>query len=107
MIYGSFCKIRGMSEKLKDIKDIIEAEGLKDYNLGLEHKVKAGEIIIAREDGKWRVSIANDRAEIVSTSIREFDSEDEAADDFLTRLRGLNRIKAARQKTFGRNDSMV
>ena len=49
MIYGSFRKIRGMSEKLKDIKDIIEAEGLK-------------------------------------------------ADDFLTRLRGLNRIKAARQK---------
>jgi hypothetical protein len=38
-----------MNEKLKDIKDIIEAEGLK-------------------------------------------------ADDFLTRLRGLNRIKAARQK---------
>ena len=107
MIYGSFRKIRGMSEKLKDIKDIIEAEGLKDYNLGLEHKVKAEEIIIAREDGKWRVSIANDRAEIVSTSIREFDSEDEAADDFLTRLRGLNRIRAARQKTFGRNDSMV
>ncbi len=30
--------------ELKDIKDIIEAEGLEDYNLGLDHKVKAGEL---------------------------------------------------------------
>ena len=93
--------------RLDEVKEIIRSEGLEDYNINLDHKIEAGEIVIVGKDGKWKVGIANDRAEIVTTSIREFDSEDEAVDDFLFRLRRLNEIKAIRLKLFGTNDAMV
>ena len=93
--------------RLEEAKEIIKAESLEDYNINLDHEIEAGEIVIVGKDGKWKVGIANDRAEIVTTSIREFDSEDEAVDDFLFRLRRLNEIKAIRLKLFGTNDAMV
>ena len=93
--------------RLEEVKEIIRSEGLEDYNINLDHEIEAGEIVIVGKDGKWKVGIANDRAEIVTTSIREFDSEDEAVDDFLFRLRRLNEIKAIRLKLFGTNDAMV
>ena len=93
--------------RLEEAKEIIKSESLEDYNINLDHEIEAGEIVIVGKDGRWKVGIANDRAEIVTTSIREFDSEDEAVDDFLFRLRRLNEIKAIRLKLFGTNDAMV
>ena len=93
--------------RLEEVKEIIRLEGLEDYNINLDHEIEAGEIVIVGKDGKWKVGIANDRAEIVTTSIREFNAEDEAVDDFLFRLRRLNEIKAIRLKLFGTNDAMV
>ena len=93
--------------RLEEVNEIIRSEGLEDYNINLDHEIEAGEIVIVGKDGRWKVGIANDRAEIVTTSIREFDSEDEAVDDFLFRLRRLNEIKAIRLKLFGTNDAMV
>jgi hypothetical protein len=93
--------------RLEEVKEIIRSEGLEDYNINLDHEIEAGEIVIVGKDGKWKVGIANDRAEIVTTSIREFNAEDEAVDDFLFRLRRLNEIKAIRLKLFGTNDAMV
>ena len=63
--------------RLEEVKEIIRSEGLKDYNINLDHEIEAGEIVIVGKDGKWKVGIANDRAEIVTTSIREFNAEDE------------------------------
>lgn len=93
--------------RLEEVKEIIRAKGLKGYNINLDHEIEAGEIVIVGKDEKWKVGIANDRAEIVTTSIREFNAEDEAVDDFLFRLRRLNEIKAIRLKLFGTNDAMV
>ena len=93
--------------RLEEAKEIIKSESLEDYNINLDHEIEAGEIVIVGKDGKWKVCIANDRAEIVTTSIREFNVEDEAVDDFLFRLRRLNEIKAIRLKLFGTNDAMV
>ena len=93
--------------RLEEAKEIIKAESLEDYNINLDHEIEAGEIVIVGKDGKWKVGIANDRAEIVTTSIREFNAEDEAVNDFLFRLRRLNEIKAIRLKLFGTNDAMV
>ena len=93
--------------RLEEAKEIIKSESLEDYNINLDHDIEAGEIVIVGKDGKWKVGIANDRAEIVTTSIREFNAEDEAVDDFLFRLRRLNEIKAIRLKQFGTNDAMV
>lgn len=93
--------------RLEEAKEIIKSESLEDYNINLDHEIEAGEIVIVGKDGKWKVGIANDRAEIVTTSIREFNAEDEAVDDFLFRLRRLNEIKAIRLKQFGTNDAMV
>ena len=93
--------------RLEEAREIIKSESLEDYNINLDHEIEAGEIVIVGKDGKWKVGIANDRAEIVTTSIREFNAEDEAVDDFLFRLRRLNEIKAIRLKLFGTNDAMV
>ena len=93
--------------RLEEAKEIIKSESLEDYNINLDHEIEAGEIVIVGKDGKWKVGIANDRAEIVTTSIREFNAEDEAVADFLFRLRRLNEIKAIRLKLFGTNDAMV
>ena len=93
--------------RLEEANEIIKSESLEDYNINLDHEIEAGEIVIVGKDGKWKVGIANDRAEIVTTSIREFNAEDEAVDDFLFRLRRLNEIKAIRLKLFGTNDAMV
>ena len=92
--------------RLDEVNEIIRSEGLEDYNINLDHEIEAGEIVIVGKDGKWKVGIANDRAEIVTTSIREFNAEDEAVNDFLFRLRRLNEIKAIRLKLFGTNDAM-
>ena len=93
--------------RLEEVKEIIRAEGLEGYNINLDHEIEAGEIVIVGKDGKWKVGIANDRAEIVTTSIREFNAEDEAVDDFLFRLRRLNETKTIRIKQFGTNDAIV
>ena len=71
--------------RLEEVKEIIKSEGLEDYNINLDHEIEAGEIVIVGKDGKWKVGIANDRAEI----------------------RRLNEIKAIRLKLFGTNDAMV
>ena len=68
--------------RLEEAKKIIKSESLEDYNINLDHEIEAGEIVIVGKDGRWKVGIANDRAEIVTTSIREFDSEDEAVDSY-------------------------
>ena len=86
--------------RLEEAKKIIKSESLEDYNINLDHEIEAGEIVIVGKDGRWKVGIPNDRAEIVTTSIRELD-------DFLFRLRRLNEIKAIRLKLFGTNDAMV
>lgn len=46
--------------RLDEVKEIIRSEGLEDYNINLDHEIEAGEIAIAKKDGKWRVGIAVD-----------------------------------------------
>ena len=53
--------------RLDEVNEIIRSEGLEDYNINLDHEIEAGEIVIVGKDGKWKVGIANDRAEIVTT----------------------------------------
>ena len=53
--------------RLEEAKEIIKSESLEDYNINLDHEIEAGEIVIVGKDGKWKVGIANDRAEIVTT----------------------------------------
>ena len=36
--------------RLEEVKEIIRAEGLEDYNINLDHEIEAGEIAIVKKD---------------------------------------------------------
>jgi hypothetical protein len=76
----------------KDIKKIIEDEKLKFYNWKNEHGLKENEVVLYY-DNKWIVCVTDERASVVTGSYSYFDNEEDALDNFLNRLRSMNRLR--------------
>jgi hypothetical protein len=68
-------------------KRIIQEEGLKRYNFDEKRNLRENEVGIKFEDNRWIVYATDERASIVTNSIFEFNSEEEALDDFIDRVR--------------------
>lgn len=73
-------------------QEIIRQEGLCNYNWFYEHSLRENEVIIYKEQEQWIVCTSDERASVVTQSYMYFTNEDEAIDNFIVRLRSLNRL---------------
>ena len=64
---------------------IIESEKLKNFNWYGDHASRADEVVIREVAAKWSVYTADERASAISEVV--YDSESEALEDFIERLR--------------------
>ena len=78
--------------KIQDLDAIIKEEDLKDANICDATHPKPNQVVITQEDGKWKVYNTSERAGVIGV-VCYFDSEDEACEDFIKKLRFHKRGK--------------
>lgn len=79
--------------KRRDAERIIREEQLISHSF-FEHRQDASdEMVIRKAAGKWNVYATDERAAKISDGERTFDSEEDALENFIRRLRALNRVR--------------
>lgn len=73
--------------------DILNKEKLISYNFFEDRKDASDEIVIRIVSGKYVVYATNERATIVTEGEKVFDNESDALENFVRRLRALNRFR--------------
>lgn len=71
----------------QEAKEIIKKEKLRRFNWFDEHPLRENEVGIKVDDNQWTIYVTDERANIVSGSIAEFNNESDAHDNFIKRLR--------------------
>ena len=75
------------------VEEIIENEKLNGYNFFEDRADIENEVVIKKKNEKWVVYVTDERASIITGSKVFFDNEEEAIENFLRRLRGLDWLK--------------
>ena len=70
-----------------EAKTIIEKEKLAGFNWNENRYYNENEVGIKFADNVWLTYATDERASVMTGSIKEFDSEEDALDDFICRLR--------------------
>lgn len=83
----------GFIMTIDEVKEIISSESLKHYNLFEEHEISEHEIIISKIENKWKVAATDERSCVITGSEVIFENKVDALNNFLNRLRSLNRIR--------------
>ena len=78
---------------IKEVIKIIQDEKLQDYNMNEERYNRENEVVLRRENDKWIVYATDERASKVTNSQDIYLDEQEELDDFIDRLRALNRLR--------------
>lgn len=84
---------------IKEAIKIIQDEKLQDYNMNEERYNRENEVVLRRENDKWIVYATDERASKVTNSQDIYFDEEEALDNFIDRLRALNRLRGYKVKT--------
>ena len=84
-----------IKEAIKNIKD----EKLQGYNMNEERYNRENEVVLRCENDKWIVYATDERASKVTNSQDIYFDEEEALDNFIDRLRALNRLRGYKVKT--------
>ena len=71
----------------QEVNKIIVEEELKHFNWNEKRDLKENEVGIKFENSQWIVFVTDERASIVSGSVAEFNSENDALDNFISRVR--------------------
>lgn len=79
--------------KRKEAERIINSEKLISYSFFEDRNDASDEMVIKRSSGKWTVYATNERASKISGGERIFNNEEDALDNFIRRLRALNRVR--------------
>ena len=80
--------------KRNDVVEILNKEQLIFYNFFEDRDDASDEMVIKSISGKYVVYATNERAAKVAEGEREFDNESEALENFVRRLRALNRYRS-------------
>ena len=72
--------------QIQDLKKIIEEENLKGANICNATSLRPYQVVITHEDGQWKVYGTDERAGVYGM-VSYFDSEEDACDDFIKKLR--------------------
>ncbi len=78
---------------VEEVKKIIDEENLKGGNLFEKRENKENEIVIMNVAEQWSVYATDERASKITGSEKTFETEEEALDNFIKRLRVLNILK--------------
>ena len=81
-------------------KKIIADENLGYYNFFEEKGLSADAMVIQKKEDKWSVYATSERASKVIYSEYVYDNEEEALDDFIDRLRWLNKRRRKEMKRY-------
>jgi len=73
----------------KDVIQIINKEGLQGYNINEKRENKENEVVLKCKSGKWFVYATDERASKITGSENIFNTEEEALENFLKRLRAF------------------
>ncbi|MFS0820218.1 hypothetical protein [Bacillus sp. 1P02SD] len=74
----------------KDAMQIINNENLQFFNWFNDHEISPNEVLIRQQGNTWKVSTTDERANAISE--KDFDSEEKALENFIKRVRGLNKF---------------
>lgn len=85
--------------KIKEAIKIIKDEKLQGYNMNEERYNRENEVVLRCENDKWIVYATDERASKVTNSQDIYFDEEEALDNFIDRLRALNRLRGYKVKT--------
>lgn len=77
-----------------EVEKIIVSERLKGYNFFEDRSNHENEIVISFYGGKYHVYATDERASKIMGSERFFETENEALENFIRRLRALNILKS-------------
>ena len=77
--------------KIKDLENVIKEENLDGANICNATSLTPYQVVITQEDGKWKVFGTDERAGLYGV-ISYFDSEEEACEDFIKKLRLRKRL---------------
>ncbi|HBG1964565.1 MULTISPECIES: Imm59 family immunity protein [Clostridia] len=77
----------------KEAIKIIQDEKLQGYNMNEERHNRENEVVLRCENDKWIVYATDERASKVTNSQDIYLDEEEALDNFIDRLRALNRLR--------------
>ncbi len=78
---------------IKEAIKIIKDEKLQGYNMNEERYNIENEVVLRCENDKWIVYATDERASKVTNSQDIYFDEEEALDNFIDRLRALNRLR--------------
>ena len=84
---------------IKEAIKIIKDEKLQGYNMNEERYNRENEDVLRCENDKWIVYATDERASKVTNSQDIYFDEEEALDNFIDRLRALNRLRGYKVKT--------
>lgn len=83
---------------IKEAIKIIKDEKLQGYNMNEERYNRENEVVLRCENDKWIVYATDERASKVTNSQDIYFDEEEALDNFIDRLRALNRLRGYKVK---------
>ena len=78
---------------IKEAIKIIQDEKLQGYNMNEERYNRENEVVLRCENDKWIVYATDERASKVTNSQDIYLDEEEGLDNFIDRLRALNRLR--------------
>ena len=79
-------KCAGGKMLIQDLENVIKEEKLDGANICNTSSLRPDQVVITQEDGKWKVYNTSERAGLIGV-VSIFDSEEEACEDFIKKLR--------------------
>ena len=73
--------------KIEDARKIIQEVSLQGYILCEERENRENEVVLKKENEKWIVYVTDERASKITKSVDKYNTESEAIEDFIERLR--------------------
>ena len=73
--------------KIKDARKIIPEARLPGSPFCAERENRENEVVLKKENEKWIVYVTDERASKITNSVDKYNTETEAIEDFIERLR--------------------
>ena len=86
---------------IQDLENVIKEENLKGANICNATSLHPYEVVITQEEGKWKVYNTDERAGVYGV-VCYFDSESEACEDFIKKLRWRKRQVELEKEIWGK-----
>ena len=86
---------------IKDLENIIKEENLLGANICNATSLRPHQVVITQEEGKWKVDNTDERASLIGI-VSIFDSEAEACEDFINKLRMRKKMSELAKEIWGK-----